>query len=731
MDFIISIKHQKMLDELLKQCRANLPSVNEELIKKAFQLSYESHKNDFRASGEPYFSHPYAVAMIVAREIPLDDVSVVSALLHDVVEDVEISLDFISKEFGKEVSEIVDGVTKIGGVFRGQEITQAENYRKLLLSMVKDLRVILVKFADRLHNMRTLLFVPPQKQRRIAKETLEIYAPFAHRFGLGILKWELEDLAFKYLNKEAYEDIEKKIDNSRKDREALINRFVKPIIAKLDEHKYKYDLGKRPKHFYSIYRKMIIRNKQFEELNDLLAVRIILESEDNNDCYYVLGIVNQLYQPIPSFFHDYISTPKKNNYQSIHTTVIGPNGKLIEVQIRTRKMHEIAERGVAAHWKYKENVTTNDRELEEWVSWIRDIFEHASKDEATKEILASFKLNLYQDEIYIFTPKGDLKRLPLDSTPVDFAFEIHSNVGYKCIGAKVNGKIVPLDTVLHSGDQVEIITSKNQHPNKSWLQFVQTHKAKNNIRKFLNREEEKLVDAGKEIWERKIKKLKLSFSADDLLKLTRKLRYDNHRLFYQAVAEEKIDLDEILNPKNESEESTVPEVQFEKFVDIARGNFGEVVIEGDHKGFAYSYAKCCNPIPGDPVIGWVTIGEGIKIHRKDCKNLINMVKNSPERLAPVGWPKTNGAFFVAGLSIRGEDMPGILKDISNSITTYQNTNIKSVNITTNDSFFKGTITVYVKDVDHLTKLVERLKRNRGIFSVERFDADNSKQPETS
>ncbi|MFA5804447.1 MAG: bifunctional (p)ppGpp synthetase/guanosine-3',5'-bis(diphosphate) 3'-pyrophosphohydrolase [Melioribacteraceae bacterium] len=724
MELTISIKHQRMLEDLLKICKKNLPSVNEALIKKAFQLSHESHKNDFRASGEPYFNHPYEVAMIVAREIPLDDISVVSALLHDVVEDSDISLDFIAKEFSKEVAEIVDGVTKIGGVFKGQEITQAENYRKMLLSMVKDVRVILVKFADRLHNMRTLEFVHPQKQRRIAKETLEIYAPFAHRFGLGILKWEMEDLSFKYLNKEAYDDIANKIKNTRKERESFISRFSKPITEKLKEHHIKYELGGRPKHLYSVYRKMIIQNRPFEDIYDLLAIRIILESDDTNDCYYVLGIINQLYKPIADRFKDFISIPKKNNYQSIHTTVIGPDGKLVEVQIRTRKMHEIAERGVAAHWKYKENTTTKDKDLEEWVSWIRDIFEHASKDEATKEILASFKLNLYQDEIYIFTPKGDLRRLPLNSTPVDFAFEIHSNVGYKCIGAKVNGKIVPLDTVIHSGDQVEIITSKNQHPNKSWLQFVQTHKAKNSIRKYLNKEEEKLLDSGKEIWDRKIKKLKLSFTSDDLSKLVRKLKFDNNRQFFRAIALDKLNLDEILNPKVETDEKESVEVAFDKFANIARNTAGGIVVEGDSKGFAYSYAKCCNPIPGDQVIGYVTIGEGIKIHRKDCKNLINMIKTNEERLIPVNWPKSDGAFFVAGLSIRGDDVPGILKDISNSITTYQNTNIKSVNITTNDSMFKGTITVYVKDLEHLTKLIERLKKNRGIYTVERFDAEN-------
>ncbi|MBS3943966.1 MAG: bifunctional (p)ppGpp synthetase/guanosine-3',5'-bis(diphosphate) 3'-pyrophosphohydrolase [Melioribacter sp.] len=724
MEVAISIKHKRMLEDLLNTCKQNLPSVNVKLIEKAFQLSYESHKNDFRASGEPYFNHPYEVAMIVAREIPLDDISVISALLHDVVEDSEINPDFITNEFNKEVSEIVDGVTKIGGVFKGQEITQAENYRKLLLSMVKDVRVILVKFADRLHNMRTLEFVHPQKQRRIAKETLEIYAPFAHRFGLGAVKWELEDLAFKYLNKEAYEDIAKKIKDTRKDRESFINKFTKPILEKLKEHKINYELGGRPKHLYSVYRKMIMQNRPFEDIYDLLAVRIILEGNDPNECYYVLGIINQLYKPIPDRFKDFISIPKKNNYQSIHTTVIGPEGKLIEVQIRTRKMHEIAERGVAAHWKYKENLASSDKDLEEWVSWVRDIFENATKDEATKEILASFKLNLYQDEIYVFTPKGDLKRLPLNSTPVDFAYEIHSNVGDHCIGAKVNGRIVPLDTRIHSGDQIEIITSKNQRPNKSWLQFVQTHKAKSNIRKHLNKEEEVLVESGKETWEKKIKKLKLSFGSEELSKLVRKLKFDNTRQFYEAVALNKLNLDEILNPTVETEEKPDKELHFDKFIDIARHTAGGIVVEGDQKGLAISYAKCCNPIPGDPVIGYVTIGEGIKIHRKDCHNLITMLKKGENRVVPVTWPKSNGAFFVAGIIIKGEDMPGLLKDISNSITTYQNTNIKSVNITTGDSLFKGTVTVFVKDLEHLNKIIDRLKKVKGIYSVERFDADH-------
>ncbi len=722
---VTGIKHKKMLEDLLEACRTHLPSVNAEMITKAFQLSYESHKNDFRASGEPYFNHPYEVAMIVAQEIPLDDISVASALLHDVVEDTEISLNFLTKEFSREVADIVDGVTKIGGVFKGHDITQAENYRKLLLSMVNDVRVILVKFADRLHNIRTLEFVNPQKQRRIAKETLEIYAPFAHRFGLGRVKWELEDQAFKYLNREAYTDIAKRIKEKRKEREGYISKFVKPIEQKLNEHGLKFEIGGRAKHLYSIYRKMVTRNKTFDEIYDLLAIRIILENDDPNECYYVLGVINQHYKPIQDRFKDFISIPKKNNYQSIHNTVIGPEGKLVEIQIRTRKMHEIAEKGVAAHWKYKENLVSSDKDLEEWVNWVRDIFENSSKDEATKEILASFKLNLYQDEIYVFTPKGELRRLPLNSTPVDFAFDIHTNVGNNCIGAKVNSKIVPLDTVLHSGDQVEIITSKNQHPNKSWLQFVQTHKAKSNVRKYLNKEEDKLVERGKEIWDKKAKKFKKQFNIDEMNKIAHKMRYDNPRQLYRDIAEGKVEPDEIISPQQEQPDEESNELVFDTFVQQARSaGGGNIVVEGEHQGIQHTYAKCCNPIPGDPIIGFITTGEGIKIHRKDCVNLIQMSKTQPDKLIPVSWPKSNGSVFVAGIDIHGEDVPGILKDISNIITTYKNTNIKSVNISTGDSMFHGTIAVYVNDLEHLKRLMERLRKNRGIYSVDRFDVSN-------
>lgn len=719
---MVNPKYKKMLDDLIDECKKHMHSVNEPLITKAFEFCIEAHKNDLRASGEPYFTHPYEVAMIVASEIALDDVTVICSLLHDVIEDTDFNFELISKEFGKEVAEIVEGVTKISGIFKGQEITQAENYRKLLLSMVKDIRVILVKFADRLHNMRTLEFVNPEKQRRIAQETLEIYAPFANRFGLGRVKWELEDLSFKYINKEAYDDIARKIKGKRKERESYIKRFTDPIIEKLVEYNLKYDISGRPKHLYSIYRKMVRRNKPFEEIYDLFAIRIILDTINNFDCYTTLGIVNQIYLPVPDRFKDYISIPKTNNYQSIHTTVIGPEGRLVEVQIRTQKMHEVAERGVAAHWKYKEDKTTSEKELDNWVNWIREIFENASKDEGKKDLLESFKLNLYQDEIYVFTPKGDLKRLPVNSTPVDFAFEIHSKVGFHCIGAKVNGKIVPLDTVLHSGDQVEVITSKNQHPNKNWVKFVTTHRARTAIRKWINNEEEAIILQGKELWEKKIKKLKLVFTHTDLVKLSLNLKYDSPKMFYKAVALGKVNIDEVLTASKEKEKKEVPVLGFDSFASTARNDIGGILVEGSKSGIMYSYAKCCNPIPGDPVIGYITIGEGVKIHRKTCSNLLKNSAKDGSKLIPVQWPEAENDLFVAGMTVMGEDHPGILNDLSHAIVSYHNTNIKSININTTDSTFDGSITVYVHNIDHLSRIIERVKKIKGVYSVERFES---------
>lgn len=722
-------QYTKKLDDLIVVCRRNLHTVDEDLITRAFTMSLEAHKHDLRASGEPFFHHPYEVAMIVAKEIPLDDVSVASALLHDVVEDTKFELDDIRDEFGDTVAEIVDGSTKITDIFRSHEVTQAESYRKLLLSMVNDIRVMLIKFADRLHNMRTLEYLPVEKQQRFARETLDIYAPFAHRFGLAKVKWELEDLSFKFLHRVEYDQIARQLKSRRREREQYIKKFTAPIDKRLKEENLVYEVEGRPKHLYSIFNKMLKRGKPLDEIYDLFAVRFILDTKDNNDCFIVYGVVSETYKPIPERFKDYISIPKKNGYQSIHTTVVGPGGKLVEVQIRTRGMHEVAEKGVAAHWIYKESKGPIDKELEGWVNWVREIFEQKS-DETPKELMESFKLNLYQDEIYVFTPKGDLKILPRNSTPVDFAFEIHSNVGFHCIGAKVNGRIVPLNSLLRSGDQVEIITSKNQSPNPDWDKFVVTHKAKSHIRRWIREELRKRTDEGRDLWEKRLKRHKVRLSEDELTKLIHSARIENVQAFFLGIADGQIDPDAfiehyITQPKGApSAESArgAEESQslFRKFISTAREATSGISILGTTDNFMHQYAKCCNPIPGDDIIGFVTIGEGIKIHRKDCRNVVSKRMAESERIVEVSWPPANGADFIAALRLFGKDRPGLLSDVTHAISTYQNTNIRSVNIDSRGSMFEGQIILYVKNTDHLSRVIDKIRKVEGILEVERF-----------
>jgi RelA/SpoT family (p)ppGpp synthetase len=721
---ILDPKTKSELEELLVLCRANLPKIDEELIKKAFEYAANAHSEEARQSDEPYLTHPVAVAKILASEIPFDDVSVCCALMHDIVENnKDYTIDMIRKAFGSDIATIVDGLTKVQNIFKGTEIDQSENYRKLLMSVTKDVRVIIVKFADRLNNMRTLQFLNPDKRKRIAQETMEIYAPLAHRFGLGKVKWELEDLAFKELNRQAYEELKRKINAKRYDREEYIEKFKEPLVAKLKEYHIDFEINGRAKHLYSIYRKMIKRNKPFEEIYDLFAIRVILETDDSNACYTVFGLINSSYIPVPDRFKDYIAIPKANNYQSLHTTVIGPEGKLVEVQIRTRKMHEISEEGVAAHWRYKEGKTENDNSIDQYVNWIRDLLENSGGDELRKSIIDNFKMNLYNDEIYVFTPKGDLKRLPTNSTPVDFAFAVHSAVGFHCIGAKINDRIVPLDTPLSSGDQVSIISSKNQHPNKNWLKFVKTHKAKSEIRKWLNKEEDVIVEKGKENWEKKLKKMKLSYSPDETMKFALDQKYDNVRNFFKAIGLGKLDLDEIFRQTHEKDKkkSDVPS-QFEEFKNYARSTGGAILINGAKSDMLISYSKCCNPIPGDPVAGFITKGEGVKIHRKTCHNLIEISKREPEKVVSIEWPEIEDTSFIVGLFVRGKDSPGILNELSNSIVAYRNTNIKSISIDSEESYFEGTITLFVQNLEHLSRIIDRLKKVKGVSSVTRLEA---------
>ena len=730
---MVQAKYKKKLDDLLAICRKNLRSVNEDLITRAFELSLEAHKHDIRASGEPYFYHPYEVATVVAKEIALDDVSVACALLHDVAEDTDFSIKDIREEFGDTIADIVDGTTKITDIFRSHEITQAESYRKLLLSMVNDIRVMIVKFADRLHNMRTLEYLPLEKQQRLAKETLDIYAPFAHRFGLAKIKWELEDLAFKHLHRKEYEEIVHAIKAKRREREHYIRKFTVPIESHLKEGGYAFEIEGRPKHLYSIYNKMMKRGKPLDEIYDMFAVRIVLDTADDNKCFSVYGIVSEIYKPVAERFKNYISIPKKNGYQSLHTTVIGPEGKMVEVQIRTKSMHEIAERGVAAHWMYKENVGTLDKELENWVNWVREIFDQRT-DDTPKELMESFKLNLYQDEIYVFTPKGDLKILPKGATPIDFGFEIHSNVGSHTIGAKVNGRIVPLNTILQSGDQVEIITSKKQTPNADWEKFAVTHKAKSAVRHWIKEEERKHIEEGKELWDKKIKKAKLHINDDELTKFVHLQRINNTQDFYLGISTQAIDPDAMIGLLIEKTKRPAAEqdqkgengasLLFDRFVKSARSITSGISLFGTHDNFMHNYAKCCNPIPGDEIVGFITTGEGLKIHRKDCRNVASMRLNDEERIVEVSWPPTNDVDFIVGIKLSGQDRSGLLNEITHAISTYNNTNIRSVNIATKDSLFDGQFILYVKNTEHLTGIVDRLKRLKGITKVERFEETN-------
>ncbi|MFN0158183.1 MAG: RelA/SpoT family protein [Bacteroidota bacterium] len=723
-------KYKKKLDDLLAVCEKNIPNLNEGLIRRAFDFGFNAHRHDIRASVEPFFDHPYEVAKIVAREIPLDDISVASALLHDVAEDTDYQIKDIRAEFGDTIADIVDGATKISDIFKSHDVTQAESYSKMLLSMVNDIRVMLVKFADRLHNMRTLEYLPPEKQKRMSKETLDIYAPFAHRFGLAGIKWELEDLSFKYLYRESYDMIARELKSRRRERESYIKKFAEPIEKRLKQAGYKFEISGRPKHLYSIYNKMMKRSKPLDEIYDLFAIRIILDTQDGNDCFAVYGLISDIYIPNPERFKNYISVPKKNGYQSIHTTVVGPEGKMVEVQIRTLKMHEVAEKGIAAHWMYKENAATADPELTQWVNWVREVLESAAEGQVpTAQLMESFKLNLYQDEIYLFTPKGELKILPTGSTPVDFAYEIHSKVGDHCLAAKVNGRIVPLDAALKSGDQVEILTSKSQTPNPDWEKFVVTHKAKSHIRRWIKEDQRKAIEEGKATWEKRAKKAKLAINEDDLNKFLQEMKIENIGMFYLGLRQEKIDADNVIQMIQESQkhpqgvvaEEGKIEGLFNRFITSARGISNGIVLGGTQDNFVHNYAKCCNPIPGDDIIGFVTTGEGIKIHRKNCRNIRLMMQLETNRVIEVSWPTDNGVMFVAGLKIAGDDRPAMLSDITHTISSYMNTNIRSVNLDSRDSLFDGTFILYVKDIEHLNRLQEKIRKIKGVARVERFE----------
>lgn len=722
--------YQQRLEELIQVCHQHLPRVDEALIRRAFRVSYWAHRDHRRVTGEPYILHPLEVAFIVAEDISFDDMSVAAALLHDVVEDSDISLDFIREEFGETMGVIIDGLTKIQGVFTSRELGQAENVRKLMLSMAEDIRVILVKFADRLHNMRTIEALPPQKRLKIATETLELFAPLAHRFGLFKIKSELEDLSLKVLQPDEYYAIVRGLSESKKERESYIQRFIEPLKQRLEEAGLAFDLYGRPKNIYSIYRKMKRQNKPLEEIYDLFAIRIVLKSsgrKGKEDCWRAYSIVTDLYKPLPERFRDFISVPKSNGYQSLHTTVLGPGGRKVEVQIRTREMHEVAERGVAAHWRYKEGIEDLDPKMDQWLRWVHEILENPKPDQAT-EFVKEFRLNLYDDEIYVFTPKGEVISLPQGATPVDFAFRVHTEVGLHCIGAKVNGKLVPLSYKLKSGDQVEIITSKKQTPNPDWMKFVVTQKARSHIRHWINEQRRKAIELGKELWQKRAQRLALEVDERQLQRVAHRLKFPNLQQMFYEIGSGLFEVDELvraLQTGDSQQESGAPALRlgYERFLDTAKETGQPALkIDGElHTDIVTTYASCCNPIPGDEVFGYVSRSGAIKIHRVNCKNAPYLLINHADRIVPVEWSRQKDVQFLAALRVIGEDRVGIVSDITTVISKSLKTNIRSITVDSEDGVFEGTIVLYVSDLEHLRRVIERIKRIDGIYGVYRFE----------
>ncbi|MDA0907153.1 MAG: bifunctional (p)ppGpp synthetase/guanosine-3',5'-bis(diphosphate) 3'-pyrophosphohydrolase [Bacteroidetes bacterium] len=734
-------KQQKgHLDDLLKVCHTHLEYVDEAMIRDAFALACQSHKGVTRASGEPYYLHPLEVAKIVASELSIDGESVVAALIHDTVEDTDVTLVDVRGVFGETVANLIDGVTKIEGVFKNRQSKQAETFMKLILSMADDIRVVLIKFADRLHNIRTLQYLPREKQMKIASETLDLYAPLAHRFGLYQIKNEFEDLCFKLLDPNSYNFVARKLREKKAAREAFIAEFMEPIEDELRDHGLTFEIKGRPKHIYSIYRKMQRQQKPFEEIYDLFAIRIILEDpHTKEDCWRVYSMITDWYTPIPKRFRDFISVPKANGYQSLHTTVITKSGQRVEVQIRTRRMDEIAERGLAAHWKYKEGGHAGSQTLEQFVSWVREVLD-TPRPEAATEFVKDFQLNLYQDEIYVFTPKGDLKTLPRGASCIDFAFEIHSEVGERAMAAKVNGKLVPLRQKLKIGDQVDIVTGPKVNVNPDWIEDVVTHKAKARIRQFVRQRQREVSDRGREAWEKRAKRSSIELSDQEFMKVSHQLGFDSLLVMFYEIGADKYDIGKLyravkdfkskgrLEKEEEQKElesiltPTLEEVG-QKFNQEAKKGINEqsLLIDGGLNHVKYHFAHCCNPIPGDEVMGFISRTGDVKIHRTSCKNAIHLMNSDGERILEASWARTPDMQFLAAIKLVGEDRVGLINDLTDVLSKSLKTNMKSINVSSDSGMFEGIVTLYVADLSHLGQIMEKLKRVEGIRTAHRFE----------
>lgn len=717
---------------LLRACKSTMQKGDKRMIRLAFNMALESHQDMRRKSGEPYIYHPVAVAQIAAEEIGLGTTSIVCALLHDVVEDTDITLEDIEREFGKKVAKIIDGLTKISGVFDYNSSLQAENFRKMLLTLADDVRVILIKLADRLHNMRTMDFMPRDKQLKISSETVYLYAPLAHRLGLYTLKSELEDLSMKYMEPVTYKFIAQQLNEKKTERENFVRDFIAPISEILNEQGLEADVYGRPKSIHSIWSKMRKKNIPFDEVYDLFAIRIILNSKPDNeksDCWKAYSIVTDLYHPNPDRLRDWISSPRANGYESLHTTVMGPRGQWVEVQIRTTRMNEIAEKGFAAHWKYKEPSADSgaDSGLDQWIHKVREMLNNPESN--ALDFLDDFKMNLFSDEIFIFTPKGALIQLPVNATALDFAFEIHTDIGASCIGAKVNHKLVPLSYKLQNGDQVEVITSSKQSPKEDWLNFVVTAKAKSKIKSSLKEEKRKIAEQGKEILERKLKSLKITYNTDNLYKLTYYFKLPSTLDLFFNVAKGLIDIkqlkefvtsEKIIENRPERPENLTPE-QFNKKV---KNDNDTLLIGEDLQKLDYKLSTCCNPIPGDDVFGFVTVGDGIKIHRTNCPNATKLMSNYGYRIVKARWNSQKELAFLTGLRIIGIDDVGLINNITTVISGDFKVNMRSITVDTNEGMFDGSIMVYVNNTGHLDDMIAKLKTVPGVTSVTRFDSQS-------
>lgn len=713
---------------LIKACKRRLEKGDKEMIRKAFEVAVEAHKEMRRKSGEPYIYHPIAVAQICAEEMGLGATGIVCALLHDTVEDTDVTLDDIKGLFGEKVAQIIDGLTKISGVIDNTASIQAENFRKVLLTMSEDIRVILIKLADRLHNMRTLNHMKRDKQMKIASETLFLYAPLAHRLGLNTIKTELEDLGLKYTNPDIYYEIAVKLKETEPERKRFIQKFIEPLKEILQEQGFSFKIFGRPKSIYSIYNKIKEKGVTFEEIYDLFAIRIVIDSPldtEKSDCWKVYSIITDFYHPSPERLRDWISTPKSNGYESLHTTVMGPEGKWVEVQIRSVRMDELAESGYAAHWKYKDSAAEKESKLEAWLMRVREMLD--SPDPNALEFIDDFKLNLFSDEIFVFTPKGDMKTLPLGSTALDFAFDIHTKIGEQCIGAKVNHKLVPLSYELKSGDQIEILTSNKQTPKDDWLKLVVTARAKSKIKNSLKEQRRKVAEGGREILERKFYKNKLEFTLQNINDFTTFLKLPSSQELFYRVAVGNVDTKEIKefhkykeNPVKHKKGKEAPKI--EQLVTNARGASDNMLVIGDDlQKLDYKLSPCCNPIPGDDVFGFVTVGEGIKIHRVTCPNAVKLLSNYAYRVVKAKWTNDQLISFLAGLKLTGTDEMGLVQNITKVISSDNHVNMRSISFDTEDGIFTGSIMVYVHDTKHLNHLMENLRKVKGVNKVERVD----------